>query len=67
MSLLEHKKPAAAQLGLSLKIVDVKDVMFSEDLTKILAQVVKARKDNCSRSRVRGDAAEITKRRREGF
>lgn len=43
--LLEQKKPAAAQLGLSLEAVDVKDVMFPGDLKKIFAQVVKARKE----------------------
>lgn len=43
--LLEQKKPAAAQLGLLLESVDVKDVMFPGDLKKIFAQVVKARKE----------------------
>ena len=43
--LLERKKPAAAQLGLLLESVNVKDVMFPGDLKRIFSQVVKARKE----------------------
>ena len=43
--LLERKKAAATDLGLSLESVDVKDVMFPGDLKRIFSQVVKARKE----------------------
>lgn len=43
--LLQQKKAAAVQLGLSLESVDVKDVMFPGDLKKIFSKVVKARKE----------------------
>lgn len=43
--LLERRKPAAEQLGLSLESVDLKDVMFPGELKRIFSQVVKARKE----------------------
>ena len=42
--LLERKKAAATQIGLSLESVDIKDVMFPGELKRIFSQVVQARK-----------------------
>lgn len=59
-SLFEKTAPKARELGLTLRLVDVKDIMFPGDLKKIFAQVVKAQKEGQAvLKRARGETAAL--------
>lgn len=59
-SLREASTEQAAELGLTLLTVEVKDFMFPGDLKRIFAQVVSARKEGLAAlERVRGETAAL--------
>jgi regulator of protease activity HflC (stomatin/prohibitin superfamily) len=56
----EQTEGKAKELGLTLKVVDVKDIMFPGDLKKIFAQVVKAQKEGLAAlEKARGETAAL--------
>jgi regulator of protease activity HflC (stomatin/prohibitin superfamily) len=58
--LLEKSTAQAAELGLQLNLVNIKDMMFPGDLKAIFAQVVSARKAGlASLERARGESAAL--------
>lgn len=58
--LLELTAAKAAELGLKLKIADVKDIMFPGEMKKAFAQVVKAQKEGqAALERARGETAAL--------
>jgi len=58
--LLEQAAPKAAELGLKLHSVEVKDVMFPGDLKNIFAEVAKAQKEGqAALERARGETAAL--------
>lgn len=59
-TLFEKTEDKVKDLGLTLKVVDVKDIMFPGDLKKMFAQVVKAQKEGqASLERARGETAAL--------
>lgn len=59
-ALFEKTESKAKELGLTLKVVDVKDIMFPGDLKKIFAQVVKAQKEGLAiLEKTRGETAAL--------
>jgi len=59
-SLFEKTEAKVKDLGLTLKVVDVKDIMFPGDLKKIFSQVVKAQKEGqASLEKARGESAAL--------
>lgn len=59
-SIYEQTKVKARDLGLTLHLVDIKDIMFPGDLKKIFAQVVNAQKEGqASLERARGETAAL--------
>lgn len=58
--LLESVSPKAAELGITLLGVDVKDLMLPGDIKKVFAQVVKAQKEGqAALERARGETAAL--------
>jgi regulator of protease activity HflC (stomatin/prohibitin superfamily) len=58
--ILEQALPQAAEIGVDLQLVDVKDIMFPGELKNIFAQVVNARKEGlASLERARGESAAL--------
>lgn len=56
----EQTEGKAKELGLTLKTVDVKDIMFPGDLKKIFSQVVKAQKEGLAAlEKARGETAAL--------
>lgn len=59
-SLFEKTENKVTELGLTLKVVDVKDIMFPGDLKKMFAQVVKAQKEGqATLEKARGETAAL--------
>jgi len=59
-ALFEQTETRVQDLGLTLKLVDVKDIMFPGDLKKIFAQVVKAQKEGQAiLEKARGETAAL--------
>lgn len=59
-SIYEQAKVKARDLGLTLHLVDIKDIMFPGGLKKIFAQVVNAQKEGqASLERARGETAAL--------
>jgi regulator of protease activity HflC (stomatin/prohibitin superfamily) len=59
-TLFEKTEAKVKDLGLTLKVVDVKDIMFPGDLKKIFAQVVKAQKEGQAiLEKARGETAAL--------
>ncbi len=58
--LLEKARPQAAEIGLALLAVGLKDIMFPGELKNIFAQVVNARKEGLAAlERARGESAAL--------
>ena len=58
--LMEMTAAKAAELGLKLKVADVKDIMFPGEMKKAFAQVVKAQKEGqAALERARGETAAL--------
>lgn len=58
--IFEAAQEKAGKLGLTLKTVDVKDIMFPGDLKKMFAQVVKAQKEGLAAlEKARGESAAL--------
>ncbi len=58
--LMESSVPKAKEYGLNLKLVDVKDVMFTGEMKRAYAQVVKAQKEGqAALERARGETAAL--------
>lgn len=56
----EQTEGKARELGLTLKVVDVKDIMFPGDLKKIFSQVVRAQKEGLAAlEKARGETAAL--------
>ena len=59
-SLFETAKPKAAEIGIALLSVGIKDIMFPGELKNIFAQVVNARKEGLAAlERARGESAAL--------
>jgi regulator of protease activity HflC (stomatin/prohibitin superfamily) len=59
-ALLEQTAGKAAELGLKLELVSIKDIMFPGELKNIFAQVVNARKEGLAAlERARGESAAL--------
>jgi regulator of protease activity HflC (stomatin/prohibitin superfamily) len=58
--LFDRSAPKAAEIGVQLSLVNIKDIMFPGELKTIFAQVVKARKDGLAAlERARGESAAL--------
>jgi regulator of protease activity HflC (stomatin/prohibitin superfamily) len=56
----EHTAPQAAEIGLTLLTVGIKDIMFPGDLKQMFAQIVNARKEGLAAlERARGESAAL--------
>jgi regulator of protease activity HflC (stomatin/prohibitin superfamily) len=59
-TLLERSKGKAAELGLNLLAIDIKDIMLPGDLKNIFAQIVNARNEGLAAlERARGESASL--------
>ncbi len=51
MKLLERATPAIAEAGVTLRSVDIRDIMLPGDLKRVFAQEVAARKEGARRGK----------------
>jgi regulator of protease activity HflC (stomatin/prohibitin superfamily) len=58
--LMEMCSPKAAEMGIKLMVSDIKDIMFSGEIKKAFAQVIKAQKEGqAALERARGESAAL--------
>jgi regulator of protease activity HflC (stomatin/prohibitin superfamily) len=58
--LMEMCSPKAAEMGVKLMVSDIKDIMFSGEIKKAFAQVIKAQKEGqAALERARGESAAL--------